>query len=226
MLGRSNTGSLRLTSIINRFLEVYNRVCPKVKQIVTELSRNSPLQTDSPLSSPSAHSIQPFLDELDLAKDEFNSIFEDSWHTLMSIEMQLFERTEEGNSNFENTIKEMTNEFIELSQAQFVLMREAEINFSDALVGIVQQFVTFKAASGHAKDIPTGLQEVMTIGPFIIHCDLILYLSVVHYYISEMCMHAIIRCFSLSFHNVEKKTNQLSIFIYLLPLSSPWTTKM
>ncbi|XP_062706990.1 dynein regulatory complex subunit 3-like [Aedes albopictus] len=145
--------------IINRFLEVYNRVCPKVKQIVTELSRNSPLQTDSPLSSPSAHSIQPFLDELDLAKDEFNSIFEDSWHTLMSIEMQLFERTEEGNSNFENTIKEMTNEFIELSQAQFVLMREAEINFSDALVGIVQQFVTFKAASGHAKDIPTGLQE-------------------------------------------------------------------
>lgn len=137
-------------------------MCPKVKQIVTDLSRDTLKRIDSVLSSPSsAHTIQPFLDELELAKDEFNSIFEDSWHTLMSIEMQLFERTEEGNSNFENTIKEMTNEFIELVQAQFVMLREAELNFSDALIGIVQQFVTFKAATGYAGDIPEALQEVL-----------------------------------------------------------------
>lgn len=146
-------------SIINHFLEVYNRLCPRVKQIVISMDRDALKHVES-LSA--HHALQPLLDELELAKDEFNSVFEDSWHTLMNIEMQLFERTEEGNSNFENTIKEMTNEFIEQAQAQFVLLREAETSFSEALIGVVQQFVTFKAASGHAHEIPRALQEVQT----------------------------------------------------------------
>uniref|UniRef100_A0A182NNP2 Dynein axonemal assembly factor 1 homolog n=1 Tax=Anopheles dirus TaxID=7168 RepID=A0A182NNP2_9DIPT len=102
---------------------------------------------------------EKLLDELNLCKSGFNSLFEDTWHTLMGIEMQLFERTEEGNSTFKNTIKEMTNEFIEMAQGQFVLLREAEINFSDALVDTVQQFVTFKAASGQADQLPDALKE-------------------------------------------------------------------
>uniref|UniRef100_A0A8W7P001 Uncharacterized protein n=2 Tax=gambiae species complex TaxID=44542 RepID=A0A8W7P001_ANOCL len=53
----------------------------------------------------------------------------------------------------------MTNEFIEMAQGQFVLLREAEINFSDALVDTVQQFVTFKAASGQADQLPDALKE-------------------------------------------------------------------
>ncbi|EDS39244.1 leucine-rich repeat-containing protein 48 [Culex quinquefasciatus] len=144
--------------IINHFLEVYNRLCPRVKQIVISMDRDALKHVES-LSA--HHALQPLLDELELAKDEFNSVFEDSWHTLMNIEMQLFERTEEGNSNFENTIKEMTNEFIEQAQAQFVLLREAETSFSEALIGVVQQFVTFKAASGHAHEIPRALQEAL-----------------------------------------------------------------
>uniref|UniRef100_A0A182QY23 Uncharacterized protein n=1 Tax=Anopheles farauti TaxID=69004 RepID=A0A182QY23_9DIPT len=53
----------------------------------------------------------------------------------------------------------ITNEFIEMAQGQFVLLREAEINFSDALVDTVQQFVTFKAASGQADQLPDVLKE-------------------------------------------------------------------
>ncbi|XP_058455415.1 dynein regulatory complex subunit 3-like [Malaya genurostris] len=145
--------------IINHFLNVYNRLCPKVKEIVTGLEQHSSKQSDMNVAT--SNEYNPMTEELDVAKDEFNSVFEDSWHTLMNIEMQLFERTEEGNSNFENTIKEMTNEFIEKTQAQFVLMREAEIVFGDALVEVVQQFVTFQAASGHVESIPAALREAL-----------------------------------------------------------------
>ncbi|XP_058820009.1 dynein regulatory complex subunit 3-like isoform X2 [Topomyia yanbarensis] len=145
--------------IINHFLDVYHRLCSKVKEIVTSLERDSLKQSDMHVSS--SHEYNPMTGELDVAKDEFNSVFEDSWHTVMNIEMQLFERTEEGNANFENTIKEMTNEFIEKTQAQFVLMRDAEIVFGDALVEVVQQFVTFQAASGHSNSIPVVLREAL-----------------------------------------------------------------
>lgn len=54
----------------------------------------------------------------------------------------------------------MTNQFIELAQAQFVLLREAEIHFSDSLVDTVQQFVTFRAAAGQADRLPDALKQV------------------------------------------------------------------
>ncbi|XP_053691792.1 dynein regulatory complex subunit 3-like [Sabethes cyaneus] len=144
--------------IINHFLDMYNRLCPKVKEIVTSLDQDAHKRPDMHMLP---HEFHPLIDELEVAKDEFNTVFEDSWHTLMNIEMQLFERTEEGNANFENKIKEMTNDFIEKAQAQFVLLREAEINFSDGLVEAVQQFVTFQAASGHADAIPSTLKEAL-----------------------------------------------------------------
>ena len=53
----------------------------------------------------------------------------------------------------------MTNEFIELAQAQFVMLREAECNFSDGLIETVQRSVTFKAAAGHADEIPEVLKD-------------------------------------------------------------------
>ncbi|XP_053662638.1 dynein regulatory complex subunit 3 [Anopheles marshallii] len=140
-------------TIINNFLESYKNLYKLAKEIVAGLKGRD-------LNSKSYNAeTEKLLDELNLCKSGFNSLFEDSWHTLMGIEMQLFERTEEGNSTFENTIKEMTNEFIEMAQGQFVLLREAEMNFSDALVDTVQQFVTFKAASGLAEQLPDALKE-------------------------------------------------------------------
>uniref|UniRef100_A0A182JCY1 Dynein axonemal assembly factor 1 homolog n=1 Tax=Anopheles atroparvus TaxID=41427 RepID=A0A182JCY1_ANOAO len=139
--------------IISNFLQTYNNLYKLAKEIVGGL-RGRDLNSKTYNAE-----TEKLLDELNLCKSGFNSLFEDTWHTLMGIEMQLFERTEEGNSTFENTIKEMTNEFIELAQAQFVLLREAEINFSDALVDTVQQFVTFKAAAGQADKLPDVLKE-------------------------------------------------------------------
>ncbi|XP_055597477.1 dynein regulatory complex subunit 3 [Uranotaenia lowii] len=141
--------------IINNFLEVFERLSSNIKDFVASLSFK-PIQPRCSFSE-----VPLNLDEINVAKDEFESLFEDTWHSLMTIEMQLFERTEEGNSNFENTIKEMTNEFIEQVQGQFVLLREAENNFSDTLIGIVQQYVTFQAASGHSQNIPEGLKEAL-----------------------------------------------------------------
>ncbi|XP_058064789.1 dynein regulatory complex subunit 3-like [Anopheles bellator] len=138
---------------INNFIESYNKMSVAAKEIVASLrGKDLNSKTYNPHT-------EKLLDELNLCKSGFNSLFEDTWHTLMGIEMQLFERTEEGNFTFENTIKEMTNEFIELAQAQFVLLREAEINFSDTLVDTVQQFVTIKAASGQADRLPDALKE-------------------------------------------------------------------
>ncbi|XP_058126128.1 dynein regulatory complex subunit 3-like [Anopheles ziemanni] len=139
--------------IISNFLQSFNNLHVLAKEIVVGL-RGRDLNSKTYNAE-----TEKLLDELNLCKSGFNSLFEDTWHTLMGIEMQLFERTEEGNSTFENTIKEMTNEFIELAQAQFVLLREAEINFSDALVDTVQQFVTFKAAAGQADKLPEVLKE-------------------------------------------------------------------
>ncbi|XP_061513164.1 dynein regulatory complex subunit 3 [Anopheles gambiae] len=139
--------------IIKNFLESYKSLYKLAKDIVGALKGRD-------LNSKAYNAeTEKLLDELNLCKSGFNSLFEDTWHTLMGFEMQLFERTEEGNSTFENTIKEMTNEFIEMAQGQFVLLREAEINFSDALVDTVQQFVTFKAASGQADQLPDALKE-------------------------------------------------------------------
>ncbi|XP_050085619.1 dynein regulatory complex subunit 3-like [Anopheles aquasalis] len=138
---------------INGFLNTYNSLFEQAKNIVASL------KTKDLTSKTYNAETEKLLDDLNLCKSGFNSLFEDTWHTLMGIEMQLFERTEEGNTTFENTIKEMTNQFIELAQAQFVLLREAEIHFSDSLVDTVQQFVTFRAAAGQADKLPEALKQ-------------------------------------------------------------------
>ena len=75
-------------SIIKNFLESYKSLYKLAKDIVGALKGRD-------LNSKAYNAeTEKLLDELNLCKSGFNSLFEDTWHTLMGFEMQLFERTE------------------------------------------------------------------------------------------------------------------------------------
>lgn len=80
----------------------------------------------------------------------------------MEIEIQLYERVEEAISNFEHVIQDLTNEFIEMAQAQFVLLRDAENSFNEILSETVQKHATLLVAiSTEGEALPVDLKEVM-----------------------------------------------------------------
>lgn len=99
----------------------------------------------------------------DLRAEEaaFNTISDETWQTVMEMEIQLFENIEEANTQFGLVIMEMLNEFIEQSQSMFVQMRDAEGNFSDSVYETVSRFITQKAAASEVEAIPEALREVL-----------------------------------------------------------------
>lgn len=93
---------------------------------------------------------------------EFNELLNQLKKSLMSIEIQLYERVEEANSNFEHIIQDLTNEFIELVQAQFVLLRDAEGNFNEVLAETVQRHATLLVAtSPDGNSLPEPLKDFL-----------------------------------------------------------------
>lgn len=76
----------------------------------------------------------------------FNDQLEKLKKTLMEIEIQLYERVEEANGNFEHIIQDFVNEFIELVQSQFVLLRDEETNFNESLSEAVHRQATILLA--------------------------------------------------------------------------------
>ncbi|XP_063708940.1 dynein regulatory complex subunit 3-like [Culicoides brevitarsis] len=100
--------------------------------------------------------------------DAFNEKVVKLKKDLMSIEIQLYERVEEANSNFEHVIQDLTNEFIELVQAQFVLLRDAETNFNEVLAETVQRHATLLVASSpDGTSLPAALKEFLQDKDFI-----------------------------------------------------------
>lgn len=83
-----NDDLLLLLRYINGFLNSYNNLFEQAKEIVASL------KTKNLTSKTYNAETEKLLDDLNLCKSGFNSLFEDTWHTLMGIEMQLFERTE------------------------------------------------------------------------------------------------------------------------------------
>lgn len=99
-------------------------------------------------------------EEMDNIRKEFDSVTNKTWHTVMENEIQLFEIVEEANTQFGLVILELLNEFIEQAQTYFVQIREAEGNFSDAILDTVSRFITEKGQAGEIDDIPDALKEV------------------------------------------------------------------
>lgn len=91
--------------------------------------------------------------------EDFNRLYDHSWKSLMENEMHLHESVIETNTIFEHIIQDMMNEFIEKCKSQFVLLREVESNFIDALTEAVQSFVTLLASSGRDNEIPEDLRS-------------------------------------------------------------------
>lgn len=97
-------------------------------------------------------------EEFTKATEKFNQLHDHTWKSLMEDEMHLHESVIEANTIFEHVIQDMMNEFIEKCKSQFVLLREVESNFIDALTEAVQSFVTMLASSGKEDEIPEDLR--------------------------------------------------------------------
>lgn len=91
---------------------------------------------------------------------QFISIVDGIWYSLMEIEISLHERIEEANSSFGDTIQDMVNDFIENAQSLFAQVRDAGIEYFDGLQEIVLNFLTIKSASNDVEGVPQKLREV------------------------------------------------------------------
>lgn len=93
----------------------------------------------------------------------FNDQLEKLKKTLMEIEIQLYERIEEANGNFEHIIQDFVNEFIELVQSQFVLLRDEEVNFNESLAEAVHRQATILLAMApDGSALPEQLHDFIT----------------------------------------------------------------
>ncbi|CAH1116144.1 unnamed protein product [Phaedon cochleariae] len=108
-------------------------------------------------------------DIIDVAKytqkiEEFNEIhnelIHDTWKKLMKLELQLFEQVEEVNQNFEHTMTDMINAFIEEAQALFTQMRALEVTYTENLADIGARYIT-QANLGESFFIPEVLRPIM-----------------------------------------------------------------
>lgn len=93
-------------------------------------------------------------------KREFERLIEETSQILMEIEISIFERVDEANTQFGHTINSMLNEFIESAQTLFVRIRDAELNFSKSILWAVSQYITDKAAANDEENVPMKLREV------------------------------------------------------------------
>lgn len=79
--------------------------------------------------------------QVDKLRNEFKTLLDESWYTLVDFEMDLHERIDEANVAFEHTIQDMLYEFVENAQLYFVEITEAEAEFSDRLHEFISNFL-------------------------------------------------------------------------------------
>lgn len=142
---------------IDDFLEKIEAIFKQIRWAINEVEEKLKQNPEYEEATVAAKNIND--DKVTKLTDEFNSLFEETWKSLMENEMHLHESIIETNSTFELVIQDMMNEFMEQCKTQFVQLREVENNFIDALIEAVQSFVTLKAATGHEDEIPEELRE-------------------------------------------------------------------
>lgn len=77
--------------------------------------------------------ITKLINEIVVQSDNYKALLDETWYTLMDLEMDLHERIDEANGAFEHNIQDMLYEFVENAQLYFVEITEAEAEFSDRL---------------------------------------------------------------------------------------------
>lgn len=138
--------------LIDEFLEQKENIFKRIRDVI-ESTRIAEIETI--ISTAQEASLSDI-------STEFNETLIQLKKALMSIEIQLYERVEEANSNFEHVIQDLTNEFIELVQAQFVLLRDAEGNFNEVLAETVQRHATLLVATSPEGDsLPKPLKDFL-----------------------------------------------------------------
>ncbi|XP_065160328.1 dynein regulatory complex subunit 3-like [Atheta coriaria] len=93
---------------------------------------------------------------LNVAK--YKKIYEDkvkaTWKILMSLEVILYEQMEELNQVFEQSLTEMINNFIEMAQGTFALMRSAEGTYTEQIGEMLMRLYTSLNISPDITIIP------------------------------------------------------------------------
>lgn len=155
------TAQLEGISLVNEFILLAETVTEQARKIAEKYAHIDDLNMTHEELEEQEQEIAdirvPFQDELAKLKK-----------CLMEIEIQLYESVEEANSNFEHIIQDFTNEFIELVQAQFVLLRDAETNFNEVLSETAQRHATLLlAVDPDGTTLPNLLKEFLIDKDFI-----------------------------------------------------------
>lgn len=144
--------------LIDKFLEKRKDIFKRAQFLADELPKDI---FEPGVAAPGVDN-EKFELELNTINTEFTQLLTTLKKELMEIEIQLYERVEEAISNFEHVIQDLTNEFIEMAQAQFVLLRDAENSFNEILSETVQKHATLLVAiSTEGEALPDPLKEVM-----------------------------------------------------------------
>lgn len=85
--------------------------------------------------------LDQLISEVDKLRNDFTTLLDETWYTLVDFEMDLHERIDEANVAFEHTIQDMLYEFVENAQLYFVEVTEAEAEFSDRLHELISNFL-------------------------------------------------------------------------------------
>ncbi|KAK4877171.1 hypothetical protein RN001_009677 [Aquatica leii] len=81
--------------------------------------------------------------------DDYNDLLHQVWKELMGLELNLYEQMEDVISNFEQTVTEMVNIFIEAAQGFFTEIRTLETNYQEFLSTEATGFLTSFTANEH-----------------------------------------------------------------------------
>lgn len=92
--------------------------------------------------------------------NSFESLIDETWYSLMDLEMTLHERIDEANATFAHTIQDMLYEFVENAQLFFVEITEAESEFSDRLHELVTNYLNKKSSTDNLHPNLKKVQRV------------------------------------------------------------------
>ncbi|KAB0796008.1 hypothetical protein PPYR_10069 [Photinus pyralis] len=100
-------------------------------------------------------------ESLQVYSDEYNDLLHKAWKELMALELTLYEQMEEVISNFEQTITEMVNYFIENAQGYFTELRNLEQAYSENL-GVEAVALLTLAGTKDDYPLPEDLKIIMS----------------------------------------------------------------
>ncbi|XP_063234764.1 dynein regulatory complex subunit 3-like isoform X2 [Bacillus rossius redtenbacheri] len=93
--------------------------------------------------------------------DEFSSLTDTTWYSLVQTERILSEQLEEVMGQFERNLNDLVSTFIEQAQALFVELRGYTRGFNEHLSEIAGRFMAARLADTEATDVPEELLPFM-----------------------------------------------------------------